>query len=170
MQAPETASTSKADSGKGCLCFAKSKNRSGRQRANRYKPKARTKERQGVGMARRLPACSVPSGFIKNPPTIPTREWACSATPMRTIELSSSTQSGFRNKMTLSVANLIPRLHPAEKPRLLSAKITCKRSSCGKAKKKTNKQQTKKTKTTTNTNNNKARLLRAQSINREPAL
>src|SRR3569832_349235 len=126
MQAPEIASTSIGCSGRGCLCKSKSRKRLGQQCASQFKPKARTKARQGVGIARRELDCSVPSGLSCNPPSIPAAESDNKICASRQSTSSSSQQSGFKNKIRSFFDCEKPILQAAANPRLTLLKIILK--------------------------------------------
>ncbi|MNY15951.1 hypothetical protein D3C86_1491900 [compost metagenome] len=116
MHAPEMASTSIGAGGNGCLCRWKSVKSFGQRLASRARPNARTKERHGVGTARRPPACSVPSGLSSRPPTMPARGLASHTACRRASAPGCSSQSGFRKSRYLHLAEWAPRLHALAKP------------------------------------------------------
>ncbi|OQA32315.1 MAG: hypothetical protein BWY57_02038 [Betaproteobacteria bacterium ADurb.Bin341] len=119
MQEPEMASTSMGLSGSGCLCRLKSEKSRGQRLASFERWKTRTKERQGVGTARRPPTCSSPFLCSRSPPAMPALGLACRALINSCTAFSAMRQSGLRNSTNWPFVSLSPMLQAAAKPRLV---------------------------------------------------
>ena len=99
--------------------------------ANRVFSRARicTNVRQGVGIFRRQPGCSLPSGFLIIQPAMPTLGSSIKSLSICSSVVGLMMQSGFRKSTKLERVCLNARLLAFAKPRLVGFSMMVNRGS-----------------------------------------